>query len=188
MLHSEASPVTHPPARHKFMTSTKSVNTLSKVKDPEISRAAAFICNLQTCSLGHIVLINSDVFRAWFTAECHSAQSPLSPGSDTERDAQPFHSPGLLACCGWRWNALRFVEPGLGWRGSQHCFVWYPALNTCYCCSVLLHGFGIHTLGVNLIRTVRINIDNILTRHCTLNWDWVVIYVNKDVLLNKSKV
>lgn len=52
-----ASPVTHPPACHKFMTSTKSVDTLSKVKDLEISRAAAFTCDLQTCSLGHIVLL-----------------------------------------------------------------------------------------------------------------------------------
>lgn len=58
MLDSVASPVTHLPARHKFMTSTKSVNTPSKVKDLEISRAAT-ICNLQTCSLGHIVLLNS---------------------------------------------------------------------------------------------------------------------------------
>lgn len=84
-----------PSARHQFMTSTKSVNTLSKVKDPEISGAAAFICNLQTCSLGHIVLLNSDVLRAWFTAECRWAQSLPSPGSDTERGAQPFPQPRI---------------------------------------------------------------------------------------------
>lgn len=63
-------------SRHKFMTSTESANTLSKVDDLEISTAAAFICNLQIVSRRHTVLVHGAF------SQNESQLSAAAPGSE----------------------------------------------------------------------------------------------------------